>query len=72
MMGAKEARRAWLRFMADQDLDVGSAIYRQAQSVLFSIEMLVLNAGRDAEAWAQRDLAKQLAAFSALRANGRG
>lgn len=68
----KQLRRAWLRFIADNNWSTGSEIYRQAQSVLLSIDMLILNLGREAEAWARRDLAKQLAAFSALRVNGRG
>lgn len=71
-LAPKEMRRAWLRFMADRDWDRHDELFIAAEQVRLSIEMLILNVGRDAESWAGKQLEHQLAAFSAVWSQWRG
>lgn len=65
-MTPKEMRRTWARFRADHNWGVGTAIDAQAEAVRFSIDMLILNIGWDAEEWSRRKLEQEFAAFSRL------
>ena len=60
-MEPKKARRAWARFMADNDF-VGNEFVR-AEYVRLSIEELILNQGREAEPTSRNNLASQIAIF---------
>lgn len=66
-MEPKAARMAWMRWMADHDLHNGTELYASAKFVLMSIDMVILNLGRDAEPWTRKNLEQRLADFEALR-----
>ena len=71
-MEPKAARMAWMCWMADHDLSAGTELYASAKFVLMSIEMVILNLGRDAEPWTRKRLAEQLATFAELLRQWRG
>ena len=65
-MKAKEARRAWARFMADNEWDLSPPVYSKARAVAAAIETVILNKEYHAEVLTRQHLADRLDEFTAL------
>lgn len=65
-----KARRAWLKWMADQSLDGQTSL--DTHIVTLAIQELDLNFGKEAEAKSREHLAERLTAFKSAHCSGEG
>lgn len=72
MRELKKIRREWLRWIADQNWDPDSALYKQADKISWWIGRLIDNIGFDAETWMRGNLTEQLAIMSEMLVQRRG